>query len=100
MSLLPLSSISFGVAIFRLAAAIAADDGEDFSRDVAGACRGGEEYERGRDLFGLRSAPHRRMRAEARDALGVAVGRVERCPHRTGRHHVDADAAIDQERRE
>src|SRR5947207_15875476 len=83
-----------------LATAIATDDRQDLTGDVTRTAWRGEEDEGRRDLLGLRRALHWRVDAEFRDGLGRLIGRIERRPDRPGRHDIDADAAIDQMRRQ
>src|ERR1700684_4486108 len=82
-----------------LPTAIAADDGQDFARDITRAGGSGEKDEGRRDLLRLCRPPPPRIAAEFGNRFRRLVGRGERCPHRTRRHRVDADAAIDQMRR-
>src|SRR5919107_2972940 len=79
---------------------LAAEEREHLARDVARIRLRGEVDVGGRDLFGLRGSPQRRVLAELRDLLGGLVRRVERGPHGAGRDAVDAYAPLDEALRE
>src|SRR6476620_11714062 len=73
------------------AAAIAADDRQDFARNVAGTLRRRQENVSRRNLLWLCRSLHRRVSAEFADILRLLVGRIERRPYGSGRDRVNPD---------
>src|SRR6476661_4035785 len=79
-----------------LSAAVAADDGKNFARDVTGALGRTQKDISRRDLLGLGGPRHRRIHAEFADVLRFLVGGIEGRPYRTRGDGVDPDAAWHQ----
>src|SRR6185295_6032270 len=94
------ASSSFLRLIFKSlvtsAAAVAANDRQNFPRDVARAAGCGHKDKRGRDLLGLGCPLHGRVRAKILYLVRGTVGRIERRPDRPRRDGIYPDAAVDQ----
>src|ERR1700677_381387 len=73
--------------------AIAADDRQNFTGDIARALRRGQKYVRRSNLLRLRRTFHRRLGAELGYIFRALVGRIERRPDRTRRHGVHPNTA-------
>src|SRR5579862_3240326 len=78
---------------------IAADDRQYLASNVAGTRRCGEKHVRRCNLFGLCRSLHGCFAAELRNSPRRLVSWIERRPHRTRRHGIDANTAIHQMRR-
>src|SRR5919109_3385751 len=71
---------------------LAAKQVQNFAGDVAGVGWRREKYEGGRNLLRLRRALHRHNGAELGRLLGIEIGRIQRCPHGSGRDAVHANS--------
>src|SRR6266699_2616928 len=77
-----------------LSAAVTADDGENFARDVAGALGRGQKHVGGRDLLWLRGPLHRRVRApNLLTSFACLSEGLRGVQTRARRHGIDPDAA-------
>ena len=81
-----------------LAAAVPANDWQDFAGDVARAARSGHEYKRWRYFFRLGRALHGGVRTELLHLLSRPVGGIKRRPHRPWCNRVHTNALVHQAR--
>jgi hypothetical protein len=77
----------------ELTAAVPANDGKDFARNIARALRGRQEYKRQCNLLGLRGPAHRGLRSELGDLAALFVRSIECGPHRARCYRINANSA-------